>query len=156
MGQTPTNGRHGGREAPWVAPLRALHQALGRRDVPAATRAWEQAHIAALESLHWDGLIQAGDACLRIDELAGAGHAARTTARRAYFTALYRACQANSFDGILQAAEAFARLGDWQVVDECVGLAELLTETAEARERLRGFSATTLASRAADPRPAPA
>jgi hypothetical protein len=124
------------RTATWTRHLRAVDHALGASDVPGAQRAWEQAHLAAVESLSWEGLIATGHACLRIGRAAGAGAAAEPTARRAYFAALYRACRENSFDGILRAAEAFADLGDGEVVEECLGLAELQVDGEDTRQRL--------------------
>src|SRR5437867_1202317 len=77
-------------------------------------------------SLHWEGLIEVGDAYLRIGQDSGLPDATLATARRVYFAALFRACQKDSLDGILRVADAFARLGDGQVVEECVTLARLL------------------------------
>jgi hypothetical protein len=124
------------RVAPWSGELRAVDRALGQSDVDGARRAWENAHLAAVESLGWEGLIETGDACLRIGEASRARAAAEPTARRAYFAALYRACRENSFEGILRAAEVFADLGDREVVDECLGLAELQVDGEDARRRL--------------------
>ena len=122
--------------APWSGHLRAVDRALGQSDVDGARRAWENAHLAAVESLSWEGLIATGHACLRIGGASSARAAAQPTARRAYFAALYRACRENSFEGILRAAEAFADLGDREVVDECLGLAELQVDGEDTRRRL--------------------
>jgi hypothetical protein len=118
-----------------------MERALAKGDVDAALRAWEQAHLTAVESLSWEGLIAAGQAYLRLGRAARSPQAAEATARRAFFAALYRACRENSFDGVLRAAEAFAALGDGEVADECLGLAELLADGVEARRRLRAFVA---------------
>ncbi len=120
----------------WGAPLQAAERALEQDDPSGAVRAWEQAHLAAVESLSWEGLIAAGDLYLRIGRRTGTLPAADATARRAFFAALYRACRENSFDGVLRAAGAFADLGDREVVDECLGLAELLVDGDERRQRL--------------------
>jgi hypothetical protein len=122
--------------ASWSRHLQAVDHALGQGDVAGARRAWENAHLAAVESLSWQGLIATGRAWLRIGGASTARPAAEPTARRAYFAALYRACRENSFDGILRAAEAFADLGDREVVEECLGLAELQVDGEEARRRL--------------------
>jgi hypothetical protein len=119
-----------------------VDRALGQQDLDGARRAWENAHLAAVESLSWKGLIATGHACLRIGGAAGTRHTAEATARRAYFAALYRACRENSFDGILQAAEAFHDLGDREVVEECLGLAELQVDGEPTRGHL-----STLAGR---------
>ena len=140
---TPTRANSEPDESPasWSVPIQATYQALVRRDVQAARRAWEEAHLAAVGSARWDGLIEVGDAYLRIGLAAGSREAAEATARKAYFAALFRACQKESFDGILRTAEAFAALGDRQVVEECTGLAELLAPDDDARGRVRGLVA---------------
>jgi len=122
--------------AAWSGHLRAVDRALGQSDVDRARRAWENAHLAAVESLSWEGLIATGHACLRIGGASSARAATEPTARRAYFAALYRACRENSFEGILRAAEAFADLGDREVVEECLGLAELQVDGEDTRRRL--------------------
>jgi hypothetical protein len=120
----------------WKGHLRTVNVALLEGDVSGARRAWDSAHLAAVESLSWEGLIETGHACLRIGDAAATRPAAEPTARRAYFAALYRACRENSLDGILRAAEAFADLSDHEVVEECLGLAELQVDGDEARQRL--------------------
>jgi len=122
--------------ASWRDHVRAVDRALGKRDVESAQRAWESAHLAAVESLSWEGLLAAGEACLRIGGTIGARTTAEPVARRAYFAALYRACRENSFEGILRTAEAFANLGDREVVEECVGLVELQVDGDQRRRRV--------------------
>jgi hypothetical protein len=125
----------------WSGHLRAMDRALARSDADGALRAWEQAHLAAVESLTWEGLIAAGEAYLRVGQATRASQAAEAVARRAYFAALYRACRENSLDGVLRAAAAFAALDDHDVVDECLGLAELLAGDDEGRRHLAALSA---------------
>jgi hypothetical protein len=132
--------REAGSAAPWSGHLQNLDQALGRCDFDGARRAWENAHLAAVESMSWEGLIATGHACLRIGSAQGARSTAEATARRAYFAALYRACRENSFDGILRAAEAFDDLGDREVVEECLGLAELQVDGETSRRRLSALA----------------
>jgi hypothetical protein len=127
--------------ASWSGHLRNVDHALGRSDLDGARQAWEHAHLAAIESLSWEGLIASGDACLRIGGAAGSRPAAEATARRAYFAALYRACRENSFDGILRTAEAFDDIGDREVVEECLGLAELQVDGEKPRQRLAALAA---------------
>jgi hypothetical protein len=131
-----TAAHDAGSSRPWSGHLQSVDRALGLRDLDGAKRAWESAHLAAVESLSWEGLIATGHACLRIGGATGARPTAEATARRAYFAALYRACRENSFDGILHAAEAFHDLGDREVVEECLGLAELQVDGEPTRKRL--------------------
>jgi hypothetical protein len=125
--------------SPWSGHLGAVDRALGQCDLNGARRAWENAHLAAVESVGWEGLIEVGRACLRIGGATGGRSAAGPTARRAYFAALYRACRENSFEGILRAAAAFDDLGDREVVEECLGLAELQADGAQTRRRVAAF-----------------
>jgi hypothetical protein len=124
----------------WLGHLRALDQALGRYDVAGARRAWERTQVAAYQSPGWEGLIAAGRAGLRIARVDGDTSSGPPTARRAYFTALYRACRENSFEGILYAAEAFRELGDQEVVEECLGLAEYQLDDSRVRRRVAAFA----------------
>jgi hypothetical protein len=48
--------------ASWREHVRAVDRALGKHDVEAARRAWESAHLSAVESLSWEGLLAAGEA----------------------------------------------------------------------------------------------
>jgi hypothetical protein len=90
-------------------------------------------------AIGWEDLIEAGRACLRIGNATGARPSGEPAARRAYFAALYRACREDSFEGILRAAEAFDDLGDREVVEECLGLAELRADGAQRRRRVAAF-----------------
>ena len=120
--------------SPWSGYFRAVDCTLGPCDVNGRRRVWENAHLAAGEGLGWEALIEAGRAAA-----AGGPPAAQPAARRAYFAALYRACHENSFEGILSTAEAFADLGDREVVEECLGLAELRADGAETRRHVAAF-----------------
>jgi hypothetical protein len=125
--------------SPWSGYFRAVDCTLGQSDVNGTRRVWENAHLAADEGLGWEALIEAGRACLRLDGATGGPPAAQPAARRAYFAALYRACRENSFEGILSTAEAFADLGDREVVEECLGLVELRADGAETRRHVAAF-----------------
>ncbi len=122
--------------ASWRGYLRSVDRALGQHDVDRARNAWESAHTAAIASSSWEGLIAAGQACLRIGGAVGARPSAEPEARRAYFAALYRACQENSFEGIMRIAEAFADLGDRDIVEECIGLVQLEQDGADTRRHV--------------------
>ena len=136
-----TNGSGRARETPWVVHIRAADDALARKDVKTAVAAWDEAHLAAGGSWRWEGLIEVGDAYLRIGEATGYRAAAEATARRVYFAALYRACRKDSFHGVLRAAEAFADLGDQQAVEECLGVADIMAADDDARVRVQALVA---------------
>ena len=116
---------------PWTAHLRRVDDALGQQNLRAADLAWRDAYVAALVSRRWDGLVEVGDAYLRIGEVA-IGRKAEVRARSIYLDALFRARQQGSLDGALRVAEAFAVLGDHEVALQGARIAEGLA--AKARD----------------------
>lgn len=121
------------REAPWSSHIRAVDTALAKKNVTSAMRAWHRAHDAALESQRWEGLVEVGDAALRIGEVAGLRKASEAKARWVYLAALLIARDQASLDGVLRTAEAFAARGEREVVNQCVGVAEGLAARAPGR-----------------------
>jgi hypothetical protein len=112
----------------WEPHVRWVNELVDRGDVSAATYAWRDAYGAALDGPGWDGLLAAGDAFVRIADLARAPRAARSNAREAYLAALIRAERADSVDGVLRTAAAFAGLGEPAVAEQCVRIARRLAE----------------------------
>jgi hypothetical protein len=113
-------------EASWVARLEAVDGALARHDVSAAVRARQEAYTAALGSGRWEGMVAVGDATLRIGDASATRKAAEAQARQAYLTALFRARDQHSVEGVLRTAEAFAALGDRDVVAQSLSMARTL------------------------------
>lgn len=135
--------------APWAGHIREMDEALNQKNVPAAERAWHDAYLAAIGVRFWEGMIEVGDASLRIGAGGGFPRAAEATARRSYLTALLRARQLGSVDGALRTAKAFAALGDHEVVERCLKLAEGLAReahSAKASNRVSAFRAFLAAS----------
>lgn len=144
------------RETLWTEELRRVDKALAERDVSGALRAWREAYVAALASRRWEGMLAVGDSYLRIGELAGNRHAWEPKARESYLIALFRARQQGAIGGLVGTAEAFAALGDHEVVRQCVRLAErLANERGDdvGRQHVRRFleSLTTRADAASQP-----
>lgn len=136
------NGPQGNPTAPWTIHIQAVDEALAKKNVSAAERGWHAAHVSALRSLGWDGLVEVGDAALRIGEVANGRTASEAKARGTYWAALFRARQQGSLDGVLRMAEAFAALGDHEVAAQCVRIAEGLatrSRNAQAHDRVRAF-----------------
>jgi len=128
------------RSRAWTAPLQQMDEALAAGDVRLAERAWYDAYGQALGSRRWESMVEAGDAALRIRAVAKAQRLAAPTARQAYLTALVRARGQRSVDGVLRAAEAFARLGDDEVVEQALQIARDLGDVhPEAEARVRGL-----------------
>ena len=129
--------------SPWEIHIQKVDEALAERNADAAVRAWHDAYIAALGSWRWEGMVAVGDAYLRIGEGPVSRHASQAKARQIYLAALFRAHQQVSLDGVLRAAEAFADLGDREVVEQSIRIAERLAEQdgdPQAGNRVRTFA----------------
>jgi hypothetical protein len=73
-------------------------------------------------------MMEVGDASLRIGAASSASGPSVARARDAYLIALFRARHAGSVDGVLRTAEAFGRLGDRAVADQCLRIARAVAE----------------------------
>ena len=132
--------------APWAAHIREVNEALGEKNVGVAERAWQEAYLAALGGRGWEGLLAVGDAARRIAAVAGPRSGPEAKVLQTYLLALVRARQQRSLDGVLRTSEAFASLGDREVVAFCIRIAESLTaeaHDARARSRLRALKEWT-------------
>lgn len=125
-------------EPVWTAPLRRVDDALRAKNPQDAARALQEAHIAALGSRRWDGMVAVGDAAQRIGQTTGATRAYDARARQAYLVALFRARHTQSVDGMLRVADAFDALGDTEAANRCRDLAQ----TRSRRSPSRGQAAT--------------
>ena len=56
------NSLGGGPAAPWTVHIRQVDDALAKRDLSAAERAWHDAYAAALASRRWEGMVEIGRA----------------------------------------------------------------------------------------------
>jgi hypothetical protein len=124
---------------PWEGPLQAMERALREQRRGAAAQAWEEAHRAALDDPGWEGLLQAGHGRLRLDEVNRELADGWAITRRLYSAALFRASRSRDPDGILAVAAAFGRLGDRDVVAECLALVTVLPRSDGAQSRLRAL-----------------
>lgn len=118
--------------APWAAPIAAVDEALAAGDVAGALKAWQPAHGAALRDRRWEGLVEVGDARLRIERASGVERNGKEQARVVYLMALFRARDERSAPGLLRVAAAFARLGDREVAERAVQLANALDKPSPA------------------------
>jgi hypothetical protein len=127
--------------APWVTPLQDMDRALERRDLASAMTARHKAHLAALGSRSWAGFLAVGDAAFRLGDAAGDRRSMEPEARRAYVSALTHARAQRSLDGVLRATEAFALLGDRDMVGEGIRIArELAGSDGEAQARVAALA----------------
>ena len=108
---------------PWRTHLAAIEDALAAGDVSAATRAWRNAYGAAFGQGDWDAMLAVGRASLRIGDVAGARAGFEAKARQCYLAALFRARHEGSIEGVLRITEAFAELGDQDVVEQGLHIA---------------------------------
>ena len=130
--------------APLASHLRELDEALAQKNVEAAERAWHDAYLAARGSQLWRGMVEVGDASLRIGAVRGFRKASEATARHSYLAALSRARQLGSLEGVLRTAQALAALGDRDVVEQCLRIAVNLareTRTPQAKNSVRALKA---------------
>jgi len=108
----------------WTPPLARADEALQDGDLAAALACWREARLTAIRSGRWEGLIEVGDASLRLGEAGGFRRDAKTQAREAYLGALLRAQRQRSLEGVLRAAVAFGELGDREVTVQAIRIAE--------------------------------
>lgn len=113
-------------ERHWRAHLDVVDKELERGHVDAAVRLWHDAYGAALESRSWESMIAVGDAFMAIGRASGSVRGARLNARDAYLTALIRARRERSVDGMLRSADAFRRLGEPAIANQCLHVAAQL------------------------------
>jgi len=126
-------------EAPWISPLRDM-DALAHGDFSTATTARHKAGLAALASPSWEGFLAVGDGALRLGEARGTRSEMEPEARRAYLSAMLRARHAHSLEGTLRVTDAFARLGDRDMVEQGVRIARELAERDDkAMDRVDEF-----------------
>ena len=130
-------------ETPWADAIKRTDNALERGDIRDAVRAWRDAYLAAFASRRWEGMIELGDAALRIGALAPPRRHWEPRAREAYMAALFRARSEQSVEGVLRAAEGFGALNDRQVVDLGVRIARgLAGHDAQTAGRVRNSPPT--------------
>jgi len=124
--------------------IAAIGTAVQRGDLEAARAAWRDAFQALRPTQDWQGMAVLGDTALWIAGVSGARDPWEADARRAYLGAMFRARSEESLDGVLRATEAFATLGDRDVAQEGLRVAELVASragTAEARDRVLAYRA---------------
>ena len=119
--------------------ITAIGEAVQRGDLAAARAAWLDAYRSLRRTRDWHGMAALGDTALEVAGGSGARQPWEADARRAYLGALFRARAEASLDGVLRATGAFATLGDRDIAEEGLRIAELValrTGTAEARHRV--------------------
>jgi len=140
--------------AGFASGFEAIDSALAQGDVTAARSAWREADRAAARRSQWEEMAALGDAAL--ERTASGQRTGEAQARQAYLGALFRARAAGSLTGVLRATEAFATLGDRDVVDEGLRVADVTAERAgepEGRERVAALrSRLDAQARVPDPR----
>lgn len=139
----PTQVGRAATRAEWPGHLRRVEEALAQKKVSAAVSAWHDAYVAALGSRGWEGLVEVADAYLRLGEVSGSRNASEAKVRQLYLTAFFRAREQGSLEGVLRTAEAFAALGDREVAEQALSVAQRLaaqTQDEQARERVRAVT----------------
>jgi hypothetical protein len=128
--------------APWAEPLATMDQTLAEGRLTDATRAWAEAYRAAAGAPGWEGMIAVGEGARRL-ALATGRPEGEARARQLYLAALYRARRSGTVEGIVRTAQAFADLGDRDVVAQCLDAARVAAVRAgdaEAEARVRALA----------------
>ncbi len=128
----------------WAQYLSEMERAIAASEAAAAVRAWHRAHAAALDQDGWQSTVRVAKAAHRIGTLRGFERAAEARARETYWVALFRAHREGSLSGVMQTAEGFGRLGDRNMVEQCIRIAEGLAARG-SEERARAHDVRALA-----------
>jgi hypothetical protein len=119
----------------WRQHLDEMEDAIASGQAPAAVRAWHRAHAAVIDHPGWQPIACVAEAARRIGAISGFGRAAEARARETYWIALFRAHREGSLTGVLQTAEGFGALGDRNMVEQCIRIAEGLATSAGHESR---------------------
>ena len=136
----PTAGVRDDDTQGWADCLQRMDEALTAGDGVAAARAWLAALRAARVQARWEGHLAVGAARLRVADVTGDRQEAEAKARELFLLALFRARQQASVTGLLRCAESFAGLGEYQLAEQALRIAEVFaggSEDIEALNRLR-------------------
>jgi hypothetical protein len=114
----------------WRQHLDEMEGAIASGQAAAAVRAWHRAHAAVIDHPGWEPIACVAEAARRIGAISGFGRAAEARARETYWIALFRAHREGSLTGVLQTAEGFGALGDRNMVEQCIRIAEGLATRA--------------------------
>ena len=114
----------------WRQHLDEMEEAIASGQAAAAVRAWHRAHAAVIDHPGWQPIASVAQAARRIGAISGFGRAAEARARETYWIALFRAHREGSLTGVLQTAEGFGALGDRNMVEQCIRIAEGLATRA--------------------------
>jgi hypothetical protein len=114
----------------WRQHLDEMEEAIANGQAAAAVRAWHRAHAAVIDHPGWQPIACVAEAARRIANISGFARAAEARARETYWIALFRAHREGSLAGVLQTAEGFGALGDRNMVEQCIRIAEGLATRA--------------------------
>jgi hypothetical protein len=132
--------------ATWRDALQHAEAALAGGDVREAQQSCQEAHRAVMGARSPEGMLDVGEACLRIGAAASDRWAAVAQARRIYLVALFQARERGDSEAVARAGEAFATLGDREVADRAFELAMALatqSRDAAARDHVAALRART-------------
>jgi len=114
----------------WRQHLREMEDAIVTGQAAAAVRAWHRAHAAVIDQPGWQPIVRVAEAARNIGAIPGFARAAEARARETYWIALFRAHREGSLAGVLETAEGFGVLGDRNMVEQCIRIAEGLATRA--------------------------
>jgi len=120
----------------------AIARALAGGDMRAARATWHEAYRLAVRRPQWEAMAALGDVAL--ERGVSGQRVGEAEARQAYLGALFRARVEGSLNGVLRATEAFATLGDRDLVDEGLRIADTTARRSsepDAAERVAALRA---------------
>jgi len=129
----------------WRQHLREMEDAIVTGQAAAAVRAWHRAHAAVIDQPGWQPIARVAEAARSIGAIPGFARAAEARARETYWIALFRAHREGSLAGVLETAEGFGVLGDRNMVEQCIRIAEGLA-TRAGHESGRAYDVRSVAA----------
>jgi hypothetical protein len=115
----------------WSEHLRRVDAALAAGDGEAAARSWLAAMRSARTEARWEGLLAVGAARIKVAEFTNGRKEAEAKARELFLLALFHARKQASVVGLLRCAESLAALGDYQLADQALRIAEVFAEAPD-------------------------
>lgn len=129
----------------WRQHLAEMDDAIATGQAAVAVRAWHRAHAAVIDQPGWQPIVRVAEAARRIGAIPGFARAAEARARETYWIALFRAHREGSLAGVMETAEGFGVLGDRNMVEQCIRIAEGLA-TRPGQESERAYDVRSVAA----------
>jgi hypothetical protein len=111
----------------WEREVGRVRQAVEARDLSQAAHRWADAYGLAVRMRRWEPMAATGDLAAELSRQDPVGAAFRESARRAYWSALFRARAERSAEGAMLIAASLRDLGDAELAVQAQRIGEELT-----------------------------